>query len=53
MMLDVLFVAVPTFFQWLRDTPFYGHLSIMDFLVVVLLIGLLIAIVTPYDSGGD
>lgn len=50
-MFDVLFVTVPTFFQWLRDTSFYGHLSIMDFLVIVLLIGLLISIVTPYDGG--
>lgn len=52
-MLDLLFVTVPTFFQWLRVTTFYGHLSIMDFLVVVLLIGVLISIVTPYNDGGD
>lgn len=53
MMLDVLFVTVPTFFQWLRDTSFYGGLSIMDFLVAVLLIGLLIHIVTPFNDGGE
>ena len=49
--MDFLFTAVPAFFQWLRVTTFYGHLSIMDFLVVVLLISVLIAIVTPYDGG--
>lgn len=51
--MDFLFVGVPAFFQWLRVTPFYGHLSIMDFLVVVLLLGVLISIVTPYDDGGE
>lgn len=50
-MLDLLFVTVPSFYQWLRDTTFYGQMSIMDFLVVVLLIGVLVAIVTPYDGG--
>ena len=49
--MEMLWTCVPAFFQWLRDTPFYGHLSIMDFLVVVLLIGVLIAVVTPYDGG--
>ena len=51
--MDVLWVGVPSFFQWLRETPFYGHLSIMDFLVVVLLIGVLVSIVTPFDDGGE
>lgn len=51
--MDFLWTGVPAFFQWLRDTPFYGHLSIMDFLVVVLLVGVLISIVTPYNDGGD
>lgn len=51
--MDVLWTGVPAFFQWLRDTPFYGQLSIMDLLVAVFLIGLLIAIVTPYNNGGD
>lgn len=49
--MDFLWFGVPAFFQWLRETTFYGHLSIMDFLVVVLLIGVLISIVTPYDGG--
>ena len=49
--MDFLFIGVPAFFQWLRVTTFYGHLSIMDFLVVVLLISVLVAIVTPYDGG--
>lgn len=49
--MEILWTGFPPFFQWLRDTPFYGHLSIMDFLVVVLLIGVLISIVTPYDGG--
>lgn len=49
--MNFLWSGVPTFFQWLRDTSFYGSLSIMDFLVAVLLIGLLIHIVTPYNGG--
>ena len=49
--MEMLWANVPAFFQWLRDTPFFGSLSIMDFLVAVLLIGLLVAIVTPF--GGD
>ena len=49
--MDFLWNSVPAFFQWLRDTPFYGRLSIMDFLVAVLLIGLLISVVTPYNGG--
>lgn len=51
--MDILWTGVPAFFQWLREIHFYGHLSIMDFLVVVLLVGVLISIVTPYDDGGD
>lgn len=51
--MDILWEGVPSFFQWLRDTPFYGYLSIMDFLVVALLISVLIAIVTPYDEDFD
>lgn len=51
--MDFLWTGVPVFFQWLRETSFYGHLSIMDFLVVVLLIGVLISIVTPFNDGGD
>lgn len=52
-MIEMLWTAVPTFFQWLRDTSFYGGLSVMDLLVAVLLIGLLIYIVTPFNDGGD
>lgn len=52
-MLEMLWTGVPAFFQWLRDTSFFGGLSIMDFLVSVLLIGLLIHIVTPFNDGGD
>lgn len=51
--MDILWEGVPAFFQWLRETPFYGHLSIMDFLLVALLISVLIAIVTPYDEDFD
>lgn len=51
--MEFLWSGVPSFFQWLRDTPFYGDLSIMDLLVAVLLIGLLVSIVTPYNDGGD
>lgn len=50
-MIETLWLAVPAFFQWLRETPFFGNLSIMDLLVAVLLIGFLIAIVTPYNGG--
>lgn len=49
--MEFLWTGVPAFFQWLRETPFYGQMSIMDFLIVVLLIGVLVAIVTPYDGG--
>lgn len=52
-MIEMLWTGVPAFFQWLRDTSFYGGLSIMDLLVAVLLIGLLIHIVTPYNDGGE
>lgn len=52
-MIEMLWTAVPSFFQWLRDTSFYGGLSVMDLLVAVLLIGLLIHIVTPYNDGGE
>lgn len=52
-MIEILWTAVPSFFQWLRDTTFYGGLSVMDLLVAVLLIGLLIHIVTPYNDGSD
>ena len=46
--MDFLWTGVPAFFQWLRETTFYGHLSIMDFLVVVLFNVLVFHCFTPF-----
>lgn len=52
-MIEMLWTSVPSFFQWLRDMSFYDGMSVMSLLVAVLLIGLLIHIVTPFNDWGD